>query len=106
MDNINNEDIDAEEVENASYSQLEADEDVMEVEDTISTITDNASNMVKAFKTFGVHLIDVVDDDDDTNEDNHCDDEEACTELEDFTFTGLCLPKHQRFNHFVSLINL
>lgn len=57
----------------------------------VSTITDNASNMVKAFRTFGVNLR--VNDDE---EENNSSEEEVISETED-GLMSIYLPNHQRF---------
>lgn len=66
------------------------------VQKIVSTITDNASNMVKAFKEFGVEIQRFEEGEDTVNESTNDEENDDLIEPEDF-LADIYLPKHQRF---------
>lgn len=64
----------------------------------VSTITDNASNMVKAFRDFGVQ-IENSDEDEIISEEN-----DVMSETEFEAQAEVFLPKHQRFEYFFNIL--
>lgn len=80
------------------------DEHGLPVHKIVSTITDNASNMVKAFRDFGVQ-IENSDEDEINSEEidfyvNADDENDVISETEFEPQAEVFLPKHQRFEYF------